>query len=58
LEEINNNKIKLLRSTIQIQITDIKVFNHSPVTPKIFQAQSLKLKQEDQALLVTHRQNL
>jgi len=39
LEEINNNKIKLLRSTIQIQITDIKAFNHSPVTPKIFQAQ-------------------
>jgi hypothetical protein len=58
LEEINNNKIKLLHSITQIQTTDIKVFNHSLATPKIFQAQSLKLKQEDLGLLVTRRQNL
>jgi len=35
----NNNKTKLLHSITQIQITDIKVFNHLQATQKIYPAQ-------------------
>lgn len=58
LEEINNNKIKMYRSITQTQITGIKVFNHLQATQKIYQVQSLILRQEDQEQLVTHRQSL
>jgi hypothetical protein len=40
-----------------IQITDIKAFNHSQATPKTYQAQSVRLRQEDQGLQVIHRAN-
>ena len=58
LEEINNNKIKMFHSITQIQITDIKAFNHLQATQKIYQVQSLTLRLEDREQLVTHIQSL
>ena len=39
LEEICNNKIKMLHFITQIQITDTRAFNPSQATPKIYQVQ-------------------
>ena len=57
LGEICNNKIKMPNYITLIQITDIKAFNHSQATLKIYQAQSVRLRQEDQGLQVIHRAN-